>query len=176
MAWFDNKLWQLSWKAGELRIYSINPLQLYKRIRYRGQGWGLTHSGDHFIMSNGSDTLQFRSSKDFAVAHSRKVRSASSPLPYLNELEWVHGLVLANIWQRDDIAVIAPESGCVLAWLKLHELWPRSIRPPQADVLNGIAWQSETQQLWVTGKRWPRIYRLDVPKLIQAGKHRTGVK
>lgn len=165
LAWFDQRLWQLSWKAGELRVYSTAPLQLQQRLQYRGEGWGLTHDGQRFIMSDGSARLSFRRPQDFAETGHVAVRWGDQPLTRLNELEWIDGALFANIWQRDVVARIDVSSGCVTGLLRLHELWPRLLRPPQADVLNGLAWNAATAELWVTGKLWPRFYRLKLPSL-----------
>ena len=165
LAWFDQRLWQLSWKAGELRIYRLQPLRLDAIWRYRGEGWGLTHDGEHFIMSDGSAELLIRRSEDFELLRRIRVRDGAKPLPHLNELEWIEGQVWANVWQQDRIARIDPHSGCVSGWLQLHELWPRMIRPRTADVLNGIAWHPKKREFWVTGKNWPRLYRLKIDAL-----------
>ena len=165
LAWFEQHLWQLSWRAGEVRVYSLQPLKLKKILRYQGEGWGLTHDGQQFIMSDGSPTLSFRSDQDFSLIGHVVVREQQMPVANLNELEWVEGRLFANIWQQDRIASIDPKSGCVMAWLDLRSLWPRMIRPAQADVLNGIAWNPQKRELWVTGKNWPRMYRLKLPAL-----------
>lgn len=165
LAWLDGQLWQLSWKAGEVRVYSQQPLQLQKRLQYVGEGWGLTHDGQRFILSDGSARLSFRRATDFAEIGHIQVRLGDTPLRYLNELEWINGALFANIWQQDIVARIDVESGCVTGLLRLHELWPRMLRPPQADVLNGLAWNAKKGELWVTGKLWPRLYRLKLPSL-----------
>ncbi len=165
LAFFDQKLWQLSWKAGELRVYTTAPLQLQRRLRYKGEGWGLTHDGAQFILSDGSAQLSLRHSESFQEQGRLTVMAGAYPLRHLNELEWVEGQLYANVWQRELIARIDLQTGCVSGWLRLHELWPKMIRPDSADVLNGIAWQAQTRELWVTGKRWPRLYRLRLASL-----------
>lgn len=159
------RLWQLSWKSGHLRVYRLNPLELEKTLHYQGQGWGLTSDGRHLIRSDGSSWLSFHSDEDFSPLKRIQVRDGQRPVRRLNELEWVNGQILANIWFSQKIASIDPDSGCVRAWLDLSTLWPYAERPASADVLNGIAWHAGREELWVTGKNWPRIYRLDVPAL-----------
>ena len=165
LTFFDQKLWQLSWKAGELHVFQTKPLEPLKTLHYDGEGWGLSHNGDEFVMSDGSEHLSFRNSTDFHISRSITVRDQTKTIKNLNELEWVEGQIFANIWQTDRIARIDPISGCVSGWLDLTELWPRFIRPAHADVLNGIAWHAETRQLWVTGKFWPRLYALKLTAL-----------
>ncbi len=162
LTWFDEQLWQLSWRAGELRVYRIAPLRLERSLRYRGQGWGLTHDGDLLYLSDGSATISVRQPEDFSERRRIAVRAGQRPVARLNELEWWRGSILANVWQTDRIAQIDPHSGCVIAWLDLAGLWPRAVRTPQADVLNGIAVHPETGHVWVTGKRWPRLYELSL--------------
>ncbi len=160
LTWFDERLWQLSWQAGELRLYRVAPLRLERSLRYRGQGWGLTHDGSRLYLSDGSAALSVRRPSDFAEERRILVREGERPVARLNELEWWRGSILANVWQTDRIARIDPDSGCVTAWLDLADLWPHAIRPPWADVLNGIAVHPRTGHVWVTGKRWPRLYEL----------------
>ncbi len=165
LAVHNQRLWQLSWKSGQLRIYTMTPLALEKTLSYRGEGWGLTHDGTRFIRSDGTAWLRFHNDENFAPIGQVQVRDGEQAINRLNELEWVNDQVLANIWFSDRIARIDPNSGCVTGWLDLTSLWPRAIRPPSADVLNGVAWHAGRQELWVTGKNWPRIYHLDVPAL-----------
>ncbi len=168
LALHKQRLWQLSWKAGQLRIYTLDPLALEKTLQYQGEGWGLTSNGSDLIRSDGSPWLSFHNATDFSPIKRLKVHDGQRPIRRLNELEWVDDQILANIWFSDKIVSIDPDSGCVRAWLDLGALWPQAERPPGADVLNGIAWHAGRQELWVTGKNWPRIYRLDVPALKRA--------
>ncbi len=165
VTWFRERLWQLTWRAGQLRIYAHQPLRLERTLRYRGQGWGLTDDGQNLYLSDGSAQLSVRRPEDFAELRRITVRSDRGPVAQLNELEWVDGRILANVWGTDHIAQIDPDSGCVVGWLDLSELWPHGLRPASADVLNGIAWQASSGHLWVTGKLWPRLYELKLEAL-----------
>lgn len=176
LALHNQRLWQLSWKAGQLRVYTLRPLALEKTLRYSGQGWGLAHDGQRFIRSDGSATLHFHHSADFQPMGQLNVREGERPIARLNELEWANGHLLANIWFSERIARIDPDSGCVDGWLDLGGLWPQAIRPDHADVLNGMAWHAGRKELWVTGKNWPRIYRLDVPALKSVAEHGEHIK
>ena len=80
----------------------------------------------------------------------------------MNELEWVDGEIWANVWMTDRIARISPATGEVNAWVDLSTLWPLSQRQPPADVLNGIAYDKATRRIFVTGKKWPRLYQIAV--------------
>lgn len=162
LTWFQQQLWQLSWKAGELRQYRLEPLRLERIIRYSGEGWGLTHDGRHLYMSRGSAEISVHEATDFTEIRRFQVRSHGKPVALLNELEWWKNSILANVWRSDRIAQIDPVNGCVQAWLDLSELWPKHERSRSADVLNGIAVHPVNGEVWVTGKRWPRLYRLEL--------------
>jgi glutamine cyclotransferase len=161
LAWFQQRLWQLTWKAGELHIYNFQPLQRKKTIAYSGEAWGLTNDDEKLYLSDGSAELSVRD-ENFTELRRVTVRSGEQAIDQLNELEWVQGQIFANIWQSDQIAQINPETGCVSAWLDLSDLWPQSQRPRSADVLNGMAWHPAREHLFVTGKWWPRLYELAI--------------
>ena len=113
-------------------------------------------------MSDGSDTLSFLDPKTLAVTKTLKVLDAATPVGNLNELEWIDGEIWANVWTTDRIARISPRTGQVASWVNLDSLWPRSQRMPPADVLNGIAYDKDTRRIYVTGKKWPRVYQIAV--------------
>ena len=113
-------------------------------------------------MSNGSDTLTFLDPKTFAATRTLRVQDAGRPVGSLNELEWVEGEIWANVWQTDRIARISPATGEVNAWIDLGPLYPPLQRVPPADVLNGIAYDPATRRIFITGKKWPRLYQITV--------------
>ncbi len=134
---------------------------------YPGEGWALTQDGKHLIMSDGTDTLRVLDPMTFKVVRRIRVTADGVPVDQLNELEWVKGEILANIWQTTRIARIDPASGHVKAWIDLSSL-PET-QPPLPDrdaVANGIAYDAPHDRLFVTGKYWPHLYevRLTSPK------------
>lgn len=155
---FHGRLLQLTWQAETLFIYDATSLQQQGTLPYRGEGWGITHNGKQLIVSDGSATLQFRAAEDFSVTTLLDVHENNKPVKNLNELEWVDGLILANVWQTDWIVFINPSSGAVIAKLDLARLSKKQGR--RADVLNGIAWRSDSQTLLVTGKYWRTLYEI----------------
>lgn len=159
---FDNKLYQLSWKKGELRIYQLPEVREIRRLRYRGEGWGLTNDGQWLIRSDGSDTLYYHDPLDFHIVKRVSVTLNGQPLAQLNELEWTNHGIYANVWQSQVIVRINNETGTVDKIIRLEDLQPAADDFPRADVLNGIVSQGE--QLLVTGKYWPYWYWLDKPK------------
>lgn len=154
------RIYLLTYRAGELQVYDRKSLQLEKHLAYQGEGWGLTSDGKQLIMSDGSDRLTFRDPKDFSITRTLTVHGGGEKWQKLNELEFVHGLVWANIWQDPRMIAIDPQSGQVKGVVNLEQLLQDSLgvwRNVDA-VANGIAWDSARNGLWVTGKYWPALY------------------
>lgn len=159
--WKD-RLIQLTWKSHLAFVYDLAGFKLRKMFRYSGEGWGLTHDRSRLIMSDGSDTLRFLDPATFREQRRISVRDGRMPVRNLNELEYIHGEIYANIWRSDRIARISPESGRVTGWIELKDLLSPAERlnDPEA-VLNGIAFDAENDRLFVTGKLWPRLFEIE---------------
>ena len=151
----------LTWMEGTAQELSLPALQRKRTFKYTGEGWGLTTDGQDYIQSNGSQVLVWRDPVDFSERRRVTVRADDKPLPKLNELEWVDGWILANVWRSDEIAVIDPQDGNVRAKLELHDLLSRK-EAKRAEVLNGIAWHAASKRLWVSGKYWPWMFALEL--------------
>lgn len=168
--WQDQIL-QLTWKNGFLLRYDAGTLQSLGSVPYRDidpglrEGWGITQDGRHLIISDGSATLRFVDPATFRLVRTVVVKNGWRSLSQLNELEYVDGQILANVWYRDDIARIDPATGVVLGWLDLSAIKPREIRRNREAVLNGIAWDSDNRRLFVTGKNWPKLFEIRLPDL-----------
>jgi len=134
---------------------------LLKTLDYQGEGWGLTHDQTELIMSDGTAYLKFLDPKSFRVVRRVQVTDESGKMvDNLNELEYVHGEIYANIWQTDRIARIAPQTGKVLGWIDLAGMIDkRELHNPDA-VLNGIAYDAAGDRLFVTGKLWPKLFEI----------------
>ncbi|WP_160153161.1 glutaminyl-peptide cyclotransferase [Microbulbifer sp. ALW1] len=161
LAVFGDKLYLLTYRAGEVQVYDRKSLSQEKILGYRGEGWGLTSDGEQLIMSNGSDQLTFRDPETFAVTSTLAVTGGGERWSRLNELEYVHGLIWANIWQDPRVIAIDPQTGVVKGVLNLQELQRDSLKEQQWNVdavANGIAWDQARNGLWVTGKYWPNLY------------------
>jgi glutaminyl-peptide cyclotransferase len=128
-----------------------------------GPGWGLVRMGDELVMSDGSDRLRIVDPESFAVRRSLVVTEAGRPLRLLNDLAFVNGEILANVFMTDTIARIDPATGTVLARIDLSAVVAQSGRRDIRDVLNGIAYDADEDRLFVTGKNWPRLYEISVP-------------
>lgn len=163
LALFGNRLLQLTWRANKGFAYRLDSFEQLAEFAYPTEGWGLTYDGELLIMSDGSATLYFRDPFTFAEVSRIAVVAQGRSVSQLNELEWVAGEVFANIWQTDTIARIDPATGQVAGWIDLTGLLSNEDRRgSNAEVLNGIAYDSEGERLFVTGKLWPKLYQIEL--------------
>lgn len=161
-----NTLAQLSWKSQLAFCYHKDSLKLTKTYNYPYQGWGITYDGNHLITSDGSHILRFFDPQDFSLFKELAVTSGTRKINRLNELEYINGRIYANVWQTNLIVIIDPHGGEVVGWIDLAHLAEKEEKSNQwENVLNGIAYRPEHNQLLVTGKRWSQIYQI---KLIEA--------
>ena len=166
LAALDGKLFQLTWKKRVGFVYDLETFEPLDTLTIpTREGWGLTEDGQHLILSDGSAHLRYLDPQTFDVVREVEVRDAGMPVPRLNELEYVDGLIYANVWQNSNIAVIDPADGRVLGWLNLN--WLNVMHSPidGADVLNGIAYDPDKKRLYLTGKLWPLLYAFQVPAI-----------
>lgn len=157
---------QLTWHRGEAYYYD-SALKIIGWQHYAGQGWGLTSHGDQLIASNGTSRLHFYNAQTMHLERTLKVRAGGRRVKNLNELEWVHGFIFANVWMTDRIAIINPRSGNVVDWFNCNRLVniAGGKHLGRQDVLNGIAYDRTGHCLLVTGKDWPVMFEIAVPKL-----------
>jgi glutamine cyclotransferase len=158
---WDNRLIQLTWQSSVGFVYDLATFAPGRSFRYPGEGWGLTHDGKRLIMSDGQPAgqLRFLDPVSFRELGRITVRDQGAPVANLNELEYVQGDILANVYQTDRICRINPATGAVTGWIDLSGLLPPADRPG-ADVLNGIAFDARGNRLFVTGKLWPRLFEI----------------
>lgn len=168
LALLDERLYQISWRNQRGAVYDLQ-LKPLREFEYQGEGWGLTDDGHSLLMSNGSSHLSWRDAETFAERRNVQVRDGAAPVTLLNELEHARGLIFANVWMSNRIAVIAPDSGAVRAWLDLSSLLERFDKPAgwnaAEHVLNGIAYDEAHDRFYVTGKCWPVLFELDISPL-----------
>lgn len=158
-----DQLISLTWRSGIGYVHNVDDLSLVKNFDYEGEGWGLTYDGERLILSDGTDQLRFFDPETFEETGAISITFAGQPVRYLNELEWIDGEVWANVWQQDVILRIDPETGVVMAVVDLTQVYPVGEREkPKENVLNGIAYEPNSKRLFVTGKRWPKLYEIDV--------------
>ena len=165
-----DKVYQLTWRNRMMLVYDRKDLRPDHWLPIAGEGWGLTNNGVELIYSDGSTKLYFISPDTGKVLRVITVTEDGKPVSQLNELEWVDGKIWANIWRSDRIVIIDPDTGQVAASLALHGLLPDSERRSGTDVLNGIARDPADGSIWVTGKRWPWLYQIELVPLTDASK------
>jgi glutaminyl-peptide cyclotransferase len=163
LAMVGDELLQLTWRHKIGFVYDRHTFKQKRTFSYKTEGWGIAYDGTaNLVMSDGSDTLTFLDPKSLAFAKTLRVMDAGRPVGNLNELEWIEGEIWANVWMTDRIARISPNTGEVNAWVDLSTLFPLAERRPPADVLNGIAYDKATRRIYITGKKWPRLYQITV--------------
>ena len=159
---WGSTLIQLTWKSHIAFVYDRFSFRQLRTLRYSGEGWGLTQDGKHLILSDGSDTLRFLNPETFQEVRRITVTDAGKPVRQLNELEYIHGEIYANVWFSNKIARISPRTGRVLGWIDLSTVVSRAgVRNTDA-VLNGIAYDAQHDRLFVTGKLWPKLFEIKV--------------
>ncbi len=156
----NDKLYVLTWQEKECFVYDMKTWNKLGTLRYLGEGWGLTTDGKSLIMSDGTSTITFRNPDNFAVERSITVTLRGQNVLYLNELEYIKGEIWANVYGTDQIVRIDPATGVVRAVVNLRGILPAQLRKPRTDVLNGIAFDPRTGSVYVTGKYWPKLYRI----------------
>lgn len=156
------RILQLTLSSGTGYVYDLSSFRQLATFNYPGEGWGLTHDGTRLILSNGTSTLRFLDPESLAEIGQLPVTDRGQPVGGLNELEFVEGEVFANLWQTDRVARISLETGQVVGWIDFAGLLPPNDRGPGVDVLNGIAYDPERGRLFVTGKRWPTLFEIEL--------------
>ena len=157
----NDTIYELTWQSGLGFLYDRETFRRKGTFTYRGEGWGLTYDGQRLIMSDGSAFLRFLDPATQKEVSRIEVKDGTVPVANLNELEFVKGEVLANIWQTERIARISPKTGRVIGWIEMTGLLtPREAQ--EADVLNGIAYDAAGDRLFVTGKLWPKLFEVQL--------------
>lgn len=161
----NHQLYMLTWRNRIMLAFEAASLTLAGQFKLRGEGWGLTNDGRALIYSDGSATLRFLAPNTGEVTRSITVTEAGKPLARLNELEWINGKIWANVWLESRIVIIEPDSGRVSGSIDLHDLLPQEAKDKSTNVLNGIAYDSARDEIWVTGKNWPYLYQIELVPL-----------
>ena len=157
---WGSTLVQLTWQAHTGFVYDRTTFKLLRMFHYDGEGWGLTQDGKRLILSDGTSSLRFLNPNTFAVERTLPVTDHGTPIDQLNELEYVHGEIYANVWMSNRIARISPRTGNVIGWIDLTGLLPVVEQANPNAVLNGIAYDAKQNRLFVTGKLWPKLFEI----------------
>ena len=159
---WGSTLIQLTWQNHIALVYDRATFRFLHTLPYTGEGWGLTQDGRNLILSDGTANLRFLDPETFHLVRQVTVTDHGKPVTQINELEYIHGQVYANIWHTDRIARISAATGKVLGWIDLSGILPASQRTDPEAVLNGIAYDSVHDRLFVTGKLWPKLFEIKV--------------
>jgi glutamine cyclotransferase len=158
---WKNKLYELTWTNELGFIYDIDSFEKLGEFSYPGEGWALTRDDKRLMMSDGTSFIRFLDPDTLKETGRIEVTDDGVPVRNLNELEWVKGELLANVWQTTRIARIDVKTGKVLGWIELGGLLKEAgVTGQRDDVLNGIAYDAATDRLFVTGKLWPKLFEI----------------
>lgn len=167
---FNNKLFQLTWKAGIGFIYDLESFEKEREFKYTKsrEGWGLTNNGEKLIKTDGSERIWFLNPDTLIEESYIEAYTNKQKVEKLNELEYINGMIYANRWQLNSILIINPSNGKVEGVANLNSL-KQLIEKEQKlvdsdDVLNGIAFDKENNRLFVTGKHWGKLYEIELIK------------
>ena len=158
----NSRILELTWKANQGFMYDLASFRSLGEFSYPGEGWGLTNDGHHIYMSDGTAHIRVWDPSTLQETRRITVHDGAQSVDMLNELEYVHGEIYANVWQTDRIAIINPSDGIVKGWIDLTGLLTPAEAADGADVLNGIAYDSLGDRLFVTGKLWPKLFEIQL--------------
>jgi len=160
---YEDRIYQVTWTSKVGFVYNKSDFRVLNKFYYQTQGWGLTTMNNMIVMSDGSNVLYFFKPEMFEAVSRIEVYDNEKMVDQLNELEYINGEIWANIWMSDLIARIDPLTGKVNSYIDMSPLFPVSKRNEvNADVLNGIAYDASGNRIFVTGKRWPKLYEIKI--------------
>ena len=165
LAVIGSQAYQVTWQNRTGFVYDADTFARQKEFSFDGEGWGLTTDGSALILSDGTSRLRFLDPSTFQLTRTLEVTRAGEPLDRLNELEYIHGEIFANIWQTDEVVRIDPASGRVRGRVDFSGLLSQNERRADTDVLNGIAYDAKSDRLFITGKRWPKLFEVRLKEL-----------
>ena len=160
---WGSTLIQLTWTSHRAFVYDRFSFSPRRTLAYEGEGWGLTHDATQLIMSDGSSYLRFLDPNSFRVTRRvQVVDDTGQGIENLNELEYIRGEIYANVWQTDEIVRISPRTGKILGRIDLRGIIDKRELHGEGAVLNGIAYDSAHDRIFVTGKRWPKLFEIRI--------------
>jgi len=163
ITFLNNKIYQLTWQEKTGFIYNVDTWKLEKTFTYEKdiEGWGMTNDGKYIYQTDKTEKIWKMDPETQKMVDYVNVYSGDSKIPSINELEWINGKIYCNVWQKDAIAIVNPSSGAVEGILDMSGL-RKLIQYPKAEVLNGIAYNTKTKTIFVTGKNWDKMFEIKV--------------
>lgn len=162
MAIVGNRIYQLTWRNRTGFIYDLASFKEIGKFSYTGEGWGLATDGKMLYKSDGSEKIYCIDPKSMSYVRTITVTDGGTPVKNINELEFVRSEIWANVFTEDFIVRISPKTGEVLGWIDLSRLKKILRASAQTDVLNGIAYDSNGDRIFVTGKLWPSVFEIEI--------------
>jgi len=160
---WDDDLVQLTWQAHLGFVYDRASFKWKRSFEYAGEGWGLTQDGKHLILSDGTPVLRFLDPQTFEETRRLPVTDEKGqPVVNINELEYIHGEIYANIWETDQIVRISPKTGRIVGRIDLTGIIDKKTLSDPNAVLNGIAYDAKQDRIFVTGKLWPKLFEIKI--------------
>ncbi len=166
MTIFNNKIYQLTWQKNVGFVYDLETFELEKTFNYQQskQGWGLTHDGEKFIKTDGTEKMWFLNIESLEEESFIETYTNKRKAEKLNELEYIDGKIYANIWQQNSILIVNPVNGAIEGIAVLKGLQKKAGQSGDNNVLNGIAYDKENDRLFVTGKKWNKVFEIKLMK------------
>jgi len=158
----NNKIFQLTWQANQGFIYNLENFKFEKVFGYgqSHEGWGLTHNDTHLIKTDGTERMWFLNDKTYKEEYFIETYTNKRKVDKLNELEFINGKIFANVWQKNYILIINQKNGAIEGVLDLKGLQKKAGQYGADNVLNGIAYDKENDRLFVTGKKWNKLFEI----------------
>jgi glutamine cyclotransferase len=158
-------VYQLTWQEKVVFAYTLKDFKKIKEFKIDTEGWGITTNGQELIVSDGTSNLYYYNPTTFQLLRTQSITEGGSLSYNLNELEYIDGYIYANQWQAPYILKIDPGSGTIIGKIDVTNIWTRvKAKDPVADVPNGIAYDTATKKIFITGKKWPELYEIELSK------------
>jgi len=164
ITFLNDKIYQLTYKTKKGFVYDAKTFKKLKEFTYSAdEGWGLTNDGKHLIMSDGTSSLYFLDPESLKVINVVGVSDNNGPIANINELELINGYLYANQWLTPYLLKIDPASGKVVGKFDFTQMTDQiKNQYPDAQEFNGVAYDSTTKKIYVTGKKWPKLYEIKI--------------
>jgi glutamine cyclotransferase len=162
----DDKIYQLTWQADTGFIYDVNTFEKLNIFRYNNskEGWGICNDGKSLYKSDGTEKIWILNTTTVSEDDKIEVYTNKAKIKSLNELEWINGKIYANIYQQNGVVIVNPKNGAVEGVIDFSPLKDLVKQHSGLDVLNGIAYNPETETIFVTGKRWDKLFEVKIVK------------
>lgn len=163
IAILNNKIYQLTWKNHKVYVYDLVTLKKIQELTFPYEGWGMTTDGKKLIISTGSSNLYYVNPENFKIENTVGISNNYGPVAMINELEYVDGIIYANVYETDNIIKIDPNTGKVVGIFDMQNLLlnaGKTVTDTNEAVLNGIAYNPNTKSFYITGKRWPALFEI----------------